>query len=394
VCPRIIKKFPFIVPNLLLYQVRAVTDTGNNIITPLHAALGRFFFTFIFLVFSVSSQGRLLAYKTGSNQSQATASEIKRVADVSVLIDDIHHIDISEREFKITAEVAVRWAAIEPPSNKHDASERIVFTGLALQNKLNSIWHPEFVVTNSIDRRHKHYQTLVLFPDNHYELFEQFDTTLVLDSVMKTYPFGTLDLMLEISSFTHPVNEMLLTSSAFSVGHPGKTDSTIHGNWNIESSFSKLTTQSSLNYGGSEFTHIEYHIKVRHDFLDTLLKIFFPMIAIISISMGIISLSSLRHVANINWHMGGHTTLILTIFAIRFALSDSIPTTHYLNLVDALFMITTIIVWLNLLGSLLINSFFRNELITTGQLLERRRTLLSPVLLVILFCGLVWYSLT
>ena len=49
-----------------------------------------------------------------------------------------------------------------------------------------------------------------------------------------------------------------------------------------------------------------------------------------------------------SWRVGGQLTLFLTIPALKFALSGELPSTHYLNLTDSLFIWATIVVTYNM----------------------------------------------
>ena len=50
-----------------------------------------------------------------------------------------------------------------------------------------------------------------------------------------------------------------------------------------------------------------------------------------------------------NWRIGAQLTLFLTIPALKFSLAGQLPTTHYLNFTDALFIWATFVVTFNLI---------------------------------------------
>ena len=56
----------------------------------------------------------------------------------------------------------------------------------------------------------------------------------------------------------------------------------------------------------------------------------------------------MRHAANYEARVQGQLTLLLTVFALKFTLAGEIPQTHYMNLIDMIFMIATGAIVLNL----------------------------------------------
>ena len=99
----------------------------------------------------------------------------------------------------------------------------------------------------------------------------------------------------------------------------------------------------------------------------------------------------MRFEANIHMRVGGQLTLLLTIFALKFTLGDQVPHTHYLNLVDLLFIIGTGVVLLNFFVSVVLGDLYlrwenKESLIAIETLIDR----CIPVLTVILIVAAVY----
>ena len=188
-----------------------------------------------------------------------------------------------------------------------------------------------------------------------------------MNTDIRTYPFGTLDLNIEFSAFIHTSEEMVLKPILFEIGHGhGNHDKyeVIKGNWTIESHHSKSTSVSGLNFGGNPFSHNEFHFEIKHDFVDVLQKIFIPTFSLMIISI-IVNVFGpfVRDNEEISdyadMRIGGQLTLLLTVFALNFSLGEDIPTTHYLNLIDLIIFITSmLLITFNLLTSIIILYWF------------------------------------
>ena len=109
-----------------------------------------------------------------------------------------------------------------------------------------------------------------------------------MNTDIRTYPFGTLDLNIEFSAFIHTSEEMVLKPILFEIGHGhGNHDKyeVIKGNWTIESHHSKSTSVSGLNFGEKPFSHNEFHFEIKHDFVDVMQKIFISIFSLMIISI-------------------------------------------------------------------------------------------------------------
>tara|TARA_A100001388_G_scaffold209442_1_gene159917 strand:- start:258 stop:566 length:309 start_codon:yes stop_codon:yes gene_type:complete len=98
----------------------------------------------------------------------------------------------------------------------------------------------------------------------------------------------------------------------------------------------------------------------------------------------------MRFEANNYKRIGGQLTLLLTIFALKFTLGDQVPHTHYLNLIDLLFIIGTGIVLLNFVVSVVLGDLYmrrenHESLIAIETLIDRSIPVLTLVLIVAAF---------
>ena len=199
------------------------------------------------------------------------------------------------------------------------------------------------------------------------EIFEKFSTYLPIKSEMTSYPFGNLVLNIGIVAFKHDSSEMLFKPVSFSIGHMDSNDSIGHidsndnviiGNWSLLGKSMDTLLDNRLSSNHDVYSKLSLSFTLKHDFLDSLQKIFIPILGVLFISLMLNTFSSMRFKENIDMRVMGQISLLLTTFALKFTLSDDIPSTHYLTLIDYLFIITTIVVIFNLLFSVVLGEYY------------------------------------
>ena len=94
---------------------------------------------------------------------------------------------------------------------------------------------------------------------------------------------------------------------------------------------------------------------------------------------------------NADFNINGQLVLLLTLVALRFSLGDELPKTHYLNLTDLLFLSSYVVCSFNLLGSIVLQSYYQRKLSNNTEIVEQRFVLVSILfaLLLIMFSFLV-----
>ena len=92
-----------------------------------------------------------------------------------------------------------------------------------------------------------------------------------------------------------------------------------------------------------------------------------------------------------NWRIGGQLTLFLTIPALKFSLAGELPTTHYLNFTDALFIWATVVVTYNMMIGIISHYKMANEGANTGRSIERFARVSSPLVAMLVIGSLLTY---
>ena len=311
-----------------------------------------------------------------------------------ILFNEIYDINISEGNYKVSAELLLSWDGDINPFLKKFKDN--IIHGEKLENFLKEIWHPEFLIFNAENPRTTHYKTLNVF-EGKFQLFERFDSVLSIDADMPYYPFGDLNLNMDILAFSGNVNLMEFIPEEILVGHDDNEDlnrRVIKGNWFLDEKKIKSSQMQSLNHGGEKFSVLISNVNVKHKFMNSLLIILFPVFSIVILSLIINNYCPMKYDGSADWRIGGQMTLFLIIPALKFALSSELPVTDYLNFTDLIFVWATLIVSFGLILGILSNYYILSNDTNLLGLSESLAQKFLPVATIFTFSVILFYVFT
>ena len=350
------------------------------------------FFLFFVGLFLITFSLSFAETKADHSSEKVEISDINtdHLVFTKILYDEIYDIDISEGHYRASVEVLLAWEDKKTAEFLAKFGDEIIH-GEELDEYLHEIWYPEFFISNAETPRTVHYKTLDVL-DGKFELFERFDAELSIDAEMPKYPFGDLDLFLDIAAFSGNKQKMVFYPESIEIGHHDAHHKVVKGNWEVEKTILEEEGRTSLNHGGHEkFSYIIAHVNVNHGFLDALQKILFPIFSIVFLSLLMNHFYPSGNYDIYNWRIGGQLTLFLTIPALKFSLAGELPTTHYLNFTDALFIWATGVVTYNMMIGIISHYKMANEGANTGRSIERFARISSPLVAVLVVGVLLSY---
>ena len=302
---------------------------------------------------------------------------LKNNVKAKVLYNEIFDINISEGHYKVSVELLLSWDGdINPFLEKF--SDNVVH-GEKLEKFLEDIWYPEFLIFNAENPRTTHYKTLNVF-DGKFQLFERFESELSIDADMPQYPFGKLNLNMDLLAFSGNVNFMEFVPENIIIGHSGNHDiahKVVKGNWSLYDKNIRSSQMQSLNHGGEKFSILISNVSLKHNFLNSLFIVFFPVFSIVILSLIINNYCPMKYEGNADWRIGGQMTLFLIVPALKFSLSSELPVTDYLNFTDLIFIWATLIVSTSLIIGILGNYYIHKK---DSRLLEFSELLAQKLL--------------
>lgn len=323
----------------------------------------------------------------------------EHLVEAIVLFDEIYDINISEGHYRVSAELMMIWDG-NTDQFVSTYGDKIIH-GKRLDKFLEETWHPEFIIANAENPRITHYSTLDVI-DGKFELFERFEVDLSIDAIMPRYPFGNLDLFMELAAFSGNEDFMRWKPKEILIGHKDAHHVVVKGNWQVQKTVLEETLRSSLNHGGKEkFSYLISHVEVAHDAVTSIQKILLPLSSIILLSLLLnhfvsttsLSSSQTRELSSdYGINLCAQITLFLVIPALKFSLASEMPSTHYLNLTDGLFILATLIVAFNLVIAIGSVSLAVNGKIQQSCKLENYAELASPVFTLLSFIFVLYLT--
>ena len=314
----------------------------------------------------------------------------------SLIVTEISDISIQESTFYAKAELSLMWRPTDETSVALNLGNTIKYSLAQLASEGRLPWIPEFFVANSVLPRERMAQTLTVYPDGTFELFERFGVALKLSDPMPSYPFGSQKIELIIMPTNDSVETFRFIPKLFQVGNANSQEA-ITGNWNLIRNYSSTQDYPTLKYDGVEYlSKLNYTLLLDHDFFVILQAALGPIFLITLLSLFINRYCVIQETEsggdNGNWRIGGQLTLLLTVFALKFSLGDQMPQVEYLTFLDALFIISEIVISLCLfVGILSIYKVQTGDLVV-GQKIDRLGTPIISVVTLILFTWSVFYA--
>ena len=313
---------------------------------------------------------------------------------VDLIIDEVSDISISHGQFQVVAELLLSWTGNNFGLGLVGASESHTLMGGTIETFFSESFNPGIFIANAESPREVIARSLTLFPDGRVELFEKFAVRLSFETDIPAYPFGDLDLHLELQSANHALPELAFKPRHFEFGHEEFDHTVVKGNWYLHGNSSEVASVKSLSHGGkSHFSVATFHMKVAHDFFDVAQKILIPLLSVLLLSMFINRYSVIYATEtggdNGNWRVGGQLTLLLTLFALKFSLGEDIPATHYLTMIDALFVAVGFIVVVALMWGIYVIYLFQSGSVELGHKFEQKS---NAVFLFVALIFMIWVS--
>ncbi|WP_397589675.1 hypothetical protein [Sphingorhabdus sp.] len=262
-------------------------------------------------------------------------------ADVSFFIDNLSDIDLNSGSYKIVGQMVVEWrdprlAFTPDPFHPNRPRE---LNADAASELLRQIWQPVFEISNERQERTTGVVSLTVWPDGRIRYYEKFDSVPNFRSNLIFYPYGTIDLDLVMTGFLQNRSELVYNLKAFEFQDRTKPDDFIHGHWSFISMDAEELPAKRSDDRSVDYSQIHFKVKLDHESIQAgALMIFVPLIVIFIATSCLLWLDH----AHSGPRLEGTIALILTTVALKYALSEEIPSLRYMTMTDLL-MIETIV---------------------------------------------------
>lgn len=308
-------------------------------------------------------------------------------------LEDINDIKLGTGTYDITANLVMRW--IDPRlafSSADNSTRPHVWMGKRADNFVDSIWHPILDVSGERGITSNTVQSVAVYPDGTVVLRQKFTSSPRFTGELLNFPFGHLNLELDITSVAVDVDEMQFRLAHLSPSHSMQAlDDVIHGNWTPSDIHWSTSTVSRPDHPDQQFPQIDLRIMVEHDFIDGVHKILLPLSVIALVSWALLWLNFIHLPPYSSPRIAGTITLMLTTIALKFVLDRELPVVHYLTLSDLLFNATIIMLSFSLITSCCTASLVSRDKRAQAEAFNAVLQYAYPaVYLVVVLIGYVW----
>jgi hypothetical protein len=273
-------------------------------------------------------------------------------ADVSFFIDNLSDIDLNSGSYKIVGQMVVEWrdprlAFTPDPFHPNRPRE---LNADAASELLRQIWQPVFEISNELQERTTGVVSLTVWPDGRIKYYEKFDSVPDFRSNLTFYPYGTIDLDLVMTGFLQNRSELVYNLKVFEFQDRTKPDHAIHGHWTFISMDAEERPAKRSDDRSVDYSQIHFKVKLNHESIQAgALAIFIPLIVIFIAASCLLWLDQTQSGPRIE----GTIALILTTVALKYALSEEIPSLGYMTMTDLLMIETIILILVSLVLSVI-----------------------------------------
>lgn len=208
-----------------------------------------------------------------------------------------------------------------------------------------------------------------------------------MDTDIKQYPLGSLDLVLKIAAYSQTIDELYFKPVNFMMGHDEfHRSNSLKGNWTIDKYYSIGKQRENIHLKKKN-SHNDFHFSEHHDYTDSVKKILAPLSIFIIISLFINFFCRKEFSENADYNINGQLLLLMTLVALKLSLVEDLPKTHYLKFTDLLFLSSFMICAFNFLGSMVMQYLCQNNILSDVEKIEKRFAIFSIFLALSLILG-------
>lgn len=306
---------------------------------------------------SVGTSTTTIATPSAATATAAIAAHnppsIPTIVDLYLYLEDIGKIDLSQGTFDATAQLLFKWQdprlAFDPADNNGQLQK--VYVGANAQRQLDRMWQPWVEVSGERGLRVVAIQSLTISSNGNVEMHQKFHASPKFTGELLHYPFGRLRLHIAITSVVYDNQGFIMNAKVVDPLDLDELDEVLHGNWTPMQVQWAVKDVTRDDIEDKKFQQLHMEVLVEHDFIDGLHKIFLPLMVVALAACGFMWINLVLQPAYSSPRIGGYTTLILTVIALKLALRGELPVVHYGTLTDALYNMTIVMLLAGLLSS-------------------------------------------
>lgn len=254
------------------------------------------------------------------------------MVDIGLYVEAISNIDPVQNQYTVEGFIDMIWC---DPREGFEADElgwhEKIFLEDDASGELQLIWWPDINFPAQAGSRDIENLELIIFEDGTVEYEERFAVTLEANFDLRTFPFDTQSLEIQIQSLAWSEKYLVFQEQANMIGF---SDSFELPEWKWNPSQDLTTSIESVQdiRDDEPFSEFTVNLTVHREPNFYILKVLFPMVLIVALSWSVFWMDE----ASLGERLGISFTGLLTVVAYQFIIGDSLPRLSYITFMDAI----------------------------------------------------------
>ena len=287
--------------------------------------------------------------------------EVKLTLNINKIFD-IKPVDES---FTIDAYLAADW--IDPRAGAFvQEGDHITLEDSQVDNVRNVIWDPAFEIINITGPKEISNKRIIVYKDGRIFYNERFKAVMSSKMNFRAFPFDSQDLKIIIEPFSYSSSKLRFSEK--SRVFPSESDAWPMTEWQVTDRACQVADQPYEYLADSTaekmFTQFAFTVTVNRIPSYFILQIMLPLIIIMLCAW------SIFFVRDNTTQLSLISTLMLTVYAFNFFITDSIPKLPYSTFLGKMIIISFITIFLQLICHLI-------ELNKTKEFTKKQNALLA-----------------
>ena len=292
---------------------------------------------------------------------------------VGIWVVDISNIDSAQQNFTAEVAVVLRWK-----------DSRLAHTGNGVvRYSLEQIWHPRVGIvneTNSVTRKMPDF--VEVNPDGAVTYRQLYVGAFTQPLRLQSFPFDRQNFRIQLVAVRYRTNEIRFVPDEDWVRNgikdgAGIAPSITLPDWTIEKWDTKPLTYALAP--GLQFSSYAFEFTASRNVQYYILKVILPLILIVVMSWAGFWIDPVNASAQISVAV----TSMLTLIAYRFAVDTQLPRLPYMTRLDALFLISTLLVFFSLIEVMATTILDNNQQTARAKKLDRDCRVIFPAIFAI-----------
>jgi Neurotransmitter-gated ion-channel ligand binding domain len=323
---------------------------------------------YLLIVFGAMSIQPVRSAETPMVIERPNANSGPTQVSVGIWIVDINNIDSAQQTFTAEIAVVLRWK-----------DSRLAHTGSGVvRYPLEQVWHPRVGIVNetaSVIRKLPDW--FEVEPDGTLVYRQRYAGAFTQPLRLQSFPFDRQTFRIQLVAVRYRTDEVKFVPDQAWIESglkqaAGVAPSITLPDWTVEKSEAKPLPYALAP--GLEYSGYAFEFTASRNVQHYILKVILPLVLIVMMSWCVFWTDP----TNSNTQFSVAVTSMLTLIAYRFAVDTQLPRLPYMTRLDALFLVSTLLVFFSLIEVLVTTILDNNKHTALAKKIDRYCRVIFP----------------